>query len=277
MTDCITIVTFNRPLYLEKTLAGLKENDLTNIDIHFFQDGAINAFSGIRRGEEEDIRKCILLCEQSNLGEVHIREKNVGLAINQYEALQYALDLYENVLVLEDDVIPCPSAVSAWQKVIKQQELAFLCMRIRPPSRPSKENELLLTREELNFSFFATSKKGWADAKQIFEPAYNKYLKDIDYFQRSHEGILQHHRQIGSKAAGTGQDSIKYSSATKALLPSATFSLPRGKHIGEEGTNVHTVGIHDILSETEIKDYPFDRNSTAYKIIALENPDRYYS
>jgi hypothetical protein len=96
MLPPIIIISFNRPYFLEPTLASLKAqagSALNRRSIHLFQDGAVNRYSRIRSAEEDDINACRQLFQETfPEGRVHRSQENIGICENLYRAELFVFD-----------------------------------------------------------------------------------------------------------------------------------------------------------------------------------------
>ena len=84
------ILSFNRPHYATETLAR-QVGGLAGRQIHFFQDGAVNTYSGVRYATDEDIGECLRLREELLPESVlHFSEANLGICESFLRAETFA-------------------------------------------------------------------------------------------------------------------------------------------------------------------------------------------
>lgn len=108
MNIAVAVMTFDRPQYLERCINYLETcHDIGRVDWIFFQDGAVNKFSGERRADDTDITKSISLIKEANLPNKEIRTNahNMGNAIQTDKAYRLLNEKYEAVIRLEEDVL----------------------------------------------------------------------------------------------------------------------------------------------------------------------------
>jgi hypothetical protein len=99
----ILIVMFNRPDFVRLLLNRLEiiEPEIVRIYI-----------DGPRKNNEEDkrlISECLIMCKQINWTkdvEIKIEESNLGIRFGIPKAVSWALDEFDKVIVVEDDLIP---------------------------------------------------------------------------------------------------------------------------------------------------------------------------
>ena len=101
----IILLSLNRPAYLEQVLESLR-NQVPEIDerrIHLFQDGTVNAYSGIKKAEDWDVVECVTMFQKLfPKGRAHVSRKNIGICENFLRAEKFAfltLQCSKNVLM----------------------------------------------------------------------------------------------------------------------------------------------------------------------------------
>lgn len=107
----IGIISFNRPAYLRRVLAALEaQTERDAAEYWLFQDGAVNRFSGVPHGMQDNVDACRALFDRARLPNKHVKQwpDNVGPAINSLEALDTLSDNYARVILLEGDVVLSP-------------------------------------------------------------------------------------------------------------------------------------------------------------------------
>jgi len=105
---CIAIRSLNRPEYLKQCLESLEANTyLSGVDFHFFQDGAVNQFSGIRHATDEDIKASLKVFLDSKLPNktIFISSSNVGPIIRNKLQLGHVFPRYEYGVFIDNDLI----------------------------------------------------------------------------------------------------------------------------------------------------------------------------
>ncbi len=96
------LFTYNRPVHTQKVLYALSQNDVRPQKLIIFQDGMNSATDKKDWETVGEAIKNITWCET----EIHITEKNKGLANSIVQGIDYAFQTYDAVIVLEDDCVP---------------------------------------------------------------------------------------------------------------------------------------------------------------------------
>lgn len=102
------LYTYNRPVHTQKVLHALAQNDVKPQKLIIFQDGMKP--ETVQKDWElvGEIIKDVDWCET----EIHISEKNKGLANSIVQGIDYTFQLYDAIIVLEDDCVPHPKFMS---------------------------------------------------------------------------------------------------------------------------------------------------------------------
>lgn len=101
----IVLIVYNRPKHLLKTLKSLKKNSESKYsEIFIFSDGykADNLYD---RQKVFEVRKLIKKIGYFKKKHIFENKKNLGLKKNIINAINYVLNKYSKVIVLEDDII----------------------------------------------------------------------------------------------------------------------------------------------------------------------------
>jgi hypothetical protein len=110
----IFVMSFNRPDYLRAVLASLRAqtgSDIDGRDIYLFQDGAVNAVSGLRHATDEDIAASVAVFREAfPRGTVMEAPGNLGVALNFDRAETFGFETLgaESIVFLEDDMVLAP-------------------------------------------------------------------------------------------------------------------------------------------------------------------------
>jgi len=104
---CIAVRSLKRPEYLKQCLESLENNSDLNVDFFFFQDGAVNPFSGIRYATDEEIKASLKVFEDSKLPNktIFVSQYNLGPVIRNRLQLEYVFPLYEYGVLIDNDLI----------------------------------------------------------------------------------------------------------------------------------------------------------------------------
>ena len=193
----IGIISWNRPKYLKQLINSLENNNLKDCDFYLFQDGYTCKFTNKEVANPKNISDSIKVFHDSKLPNknYHIRDKNVSIAINQFEAMNFLSLHYNKFIFLENDVIVSPNFIAVMKKLLNQFEKDKRVACISPSFRlHCKPNKI---KENLNRLFF---KRGhfWAEAcwaekwikiTKEFIPYYN-IVKNSPYRKRD-EGAIK--------------------------------------------------------------------------------------
>jgi hypothetical protein len=69
----VGVISFNRPGYLRRVLASLEaQTQVDDAEYWLFQDGAVNRFSGVPHGKQEDVEACRALFDRARLPNKHV-------------------------------------------------------------------------------------------------------------------------------------------------------------------------------------------------------------
>lgn len=105
MNAPIALFVYNRPAHLRLTLEALRNAyGATDTPLYIFSDGS-------RTGSEVCVDAVRSLCNEVNgfaSVEVIRRESNIGLAANIIQGVTQLFNMYDNVVVLEDDLVVSP-------------------------------------------------------------------------------------------------------------------------------------------------------------------------
>ena len=244
----IAIFSFNRPNYLQKVLNSLKNNDLTNADLWFWQDGSVNMYSKKRYVDNDIIHQCIKQFEQTfPQTQYSIKWKtppewNVGPGIKQYLAGKKMFERYDRVLFLEDDMIISNDYVRLIQILLDQfasdRQVGTVQCAYKDYFHPTKEN-LHKVRKGwqggVHFWGYATWKDRWLDMEKWFVENYYPFIKDIDYRDRPINQIREMYKRRGIVEDVSSQDAAKKWGFHQQHPIRIVTGVRRAKYIGEKG------------------------------------------
>jgi len=242
----IGIVSFDRPQYLTQLLASLEvQVDMPTVEWHLFQDGAINKFSGREVGDRERVQEAIKAYLNARLpGEkfAHIRAANVGVGINQFEAYELMCRGYEQIVILEDDVVLSPY----WARLLP---ILFAELENRPDVFGFTTGfRRWCKREEVEqwLPQVATGRPHWwmigfVPARwERIKPHFMRYydlIKESDYGQLPHSKVTALFRAVGWDSQASSQDGGKDMAIMLAGMHRVRLTVNRGVSIGREGVH----------------------------------------
>jgi len=107
----VAIIAFDRPHYLRRLLASLEwQVEPGNVEYHLWVDGAVNFWSGRIAADGRNLQASLEVFERAKLPSKHIhaRTENYGIAVHQYKATNWMCANYDQVMMIEDDVVLSP-------------------------------------------------------------------------------------------------------------------------------------------------------------------------
>jgi len=120
----ISIMAWNRPYYLAQCLDSLKANDLTNCDVHLWQDGAVCHITGKQLTYDGLIDESVATFERAGLpnATVHSQERNIGCAAQRATLMPWMAERYRWFFCIDDDVVLSPHCVTLVRRALAQFE-----------------------------------------------------------------------------------------------------------------------------------------------------------
>ena len=240
----VGIISWNRPQYLKQLITSLEANDCSELDFHLFQDGAVCKFTNNQLTEPGKIVESIEVFYKSKLPNkhYHIRDKNVSIAINQFEAMRTLYENYSRFIFLENDVIVSPNFITIMKKLLEQYEKDKRVACISPNFRLfCKKEEVKQNIDKLTFfkgHFWAEA--CWSEKWKTIEKEYISYynlVKDKPYNKRDGEAIKNLFNSSGIKMPATSQDSGKDWAITKTGMKRVRLVVNRATGIGDWGVH----------------------------------------
>jgi len=242
----IVVMSFNRPGYLARVLESLKAQKpcLDERRIHLFQDGAINAYSGIEYANIQDISECVaVFCKHFPNGHVHFSKPNIGVCDNFLRAERFVFQELHAPFAyfFEDDLVLQPNYVSTLD-VLRRSFQAE--PRIGYFNAIGQYTAALETQEKNKNSIvgmghmwgFALRQSHWNNLQQLLAP-YHKLVCGQDYRKRPHQKIRDLFRQWGVSKQQTSQDSAKDIATNMLGCWRASTFFCLAEYIGEKGTH----------------------------------------
>jgi len=242
MKIAIGIISWNRPQYLKQLIKTLEANDCSGIDFHLFQDGSVCKFTGNKATEPNKITESIKIFHESKLPNKHshIRDKNVSVAINQFEAMNFLSSNYDKFIFLENDVIVSPNFILIMKRLLNQFEKDKRVACISPGLRLlCKEDKVKENLDRLVFKRGHFWAEGcWAEKWKIIEKEYLAYyniVKDGPYRKRDEMAIKNLFGNSSIKMITTSQDNGKDWAIIKTGMKRARLVVNRATGIGDWG------------------------------------------
>lgn len=245
-TPPIVVLSFNRPHYLAETLESLR-SQIPSLDerrIHLFQDGAVNAYSGIRYGDMRDISRCIaMFCKFFPQAHVHYSGRNIGICENFLRAERFVFEtlaapiayFFEDDLVLSRKYVETLDALRVSFRM--QPEIGCfnaLGMHLAPQADQERNKSKLITMGQR--WGFAMTKSHWIDIQPLLGPYY-RMVCHRDYRQRPHDQIRAWYDTWVEGETVTSQDRAKDLVALRLGRWQASTYVCLARYIGEVGTH----------------------------------------
>ncbi len=238
----VTILfTYNRPIHTWKVLKALSENDVKPQRLLIFQDGMKTETN---KDDWENVGKVIKdvdWCET----EIHISEKNKGLAESIIQGIDYAFQRNDAVIVLEDDCVPHPKYLSFMYACLNKYEKAARVYSIGGCPEPIDIDKAGDADAYFCGRFSSLGWGTWKDRWKEYERDYS-ILKRIKSHPDSRERLKIWGNDLESHLLGniTGQcDSWAVFWALKHIEKDACFLCPYESlitNIGFDGSGVHS-------------------------------------
>lgn len=242
----IILLSLNRPAYLEQVLESLR-NQVPEIDerrIHLFQDGAVNAYSGIRKAEDWDVVECVTMFQKLfPKGRAHVSRKNIGICENLLRAEKFAfltLDapfayFFEDDLVLSKNYIHTLDRLK--QSFAKQPRIAYFNAygSNEAPILQQEKNKHSIVKMDHMWGF-ALRQSHWKAMQPLLAPYY-EIVCGHDYRQRPHKVIREMFQDWGITKFATSQDSAKDIATNLLDCTRISTFVCLARYIGEFGTH----------------------------------------
>lgn len=239
----VGIISFDRPHYLARLVGSLEANLWREaVDFYLFQDGAVNVWSERVAGSGEGIRESVELFEGSTLGGAVVLQRvgNVGIAVNEYGALEHLVARHEWVLILEDDVVVSPYYLRLARVLFGQledrEEVGAFSLGFKKLCRL---DEMRANLDKIMYTCGHWWGDGlWASKWGRARPFYEEYMalvQECDYVARPHFEIRSLFMARGWPAMNTTQDAAKDMAISAAGMERVRAVVNRGISIGERG------------------------------------------
>ncbi len=242
----LIVLSFNRPQYLAAVLDSLSRQ-VPQVDprrIHLFQDGAVNAYSGIRYAEEGEVRKCVTVFRDIfPQGTTHVSAANVGICENFIHAENFAFVTLNAPFTyfFEDDLVLSQRYIATMDLLRRgfagETRIAYFnaCGRYQESVVAQEANKSAIV-DMGHMWGFALRQAHW----KAMQPMMSRYLKLVvgrDYRQRPNDDIRALFREWKYDKEATSQDSAKdiVTNALNCWRASTYVCLAR--YIGEQGTH----------------------------------------
>ncbi len=253
----IGITTCGRPSTFFQCLATLAANDLSDVDVHVYQDGTICHMTGEARA---DLRKneeshAIFLASAMPHKYWYQHELNIGYYLNRFGMLDFLAENYDAFLAIEDDVIVSTHMVTVIRQLVKQfgndprvglisPSQRMLC---RPEEREDNWDAVVLNEgATTRLCVEAMMAETWRAIKPNYA-AYGKIIGGVPYHD---VGISKNRGAVAAWARGLGSDVIEVSGDSGLYRAIRLLGKLRMFLVVNRATNIGDYGINctpDIL------------------------------
>jgi hypothetical protein len=243
----IAILAFNRPDYLDQTLRSLAaqaEESLAGREIHLFQDGMFNEFSGRSYGVEEmALNNLALFGRLFPSGHVHRQERNLGIALHFDFIERYLFESrsFEAAIFLEDDLMLNPLYLMVIDRMLAEtmSNESIGCVAAYGNRRATLAEQMLNPSKIVSMEnrwAFGLTKRQWL-CQRPFMDQYLAFISRMDYALRDHDKIIDWFISTGYLPSVTSQDGAKdvamYLSGAAKFMTYCCY----GKYIGKLGVH----------------------------------------
>lgn len=244
----VTVVfTYNRSRHTKQVLEALSKNTILPQKLYIFQDGLKETTNQEEWEAVSDVIKTVSWCDV----EIVISERNKGLANSIKSGVSKVLQLYDAVIVLEDDCVPHPQFMEYMIKALKKYEPYKQVYHIGASSEPVD------VEENGTDAYFMgrINSCGWGTWKDRWEQFCNDYTM-IAQIKRD-EHLYKWFKLWGEDTEGCVLGNIDGTSDSWAAFWALTVIMKKGycmapyesfiTNIGFDNTGVHSKDSQPVL------------------------------
>jgi len=247
----IGITTWRAPAYFQQCLDTLAHNDLTDVDVHVFQEGETCHMTGSQRTRPKEIAGNRAVFDKAVIPHKfwHQHEHNIGYYNNRFGMLDLLGGEYDGFLGIEDDVIMSAHCVAIVRRLVDQFRdnprvgLISPGMRLRCKTENADnywDAVLLNDGRTSRLCVTAMSAETWEAIKPNYQD-YGTIIASVPYHQIGKQHIRE---AVHLWAVSKGSDITEVSGDT-ALLRATLLAgrqrmfcvLNRATNIGDNGLN----------------------------------------
>ncbi len=218
----IVVMAFNRPEYLGETLRSLRAQEQVARglrEVHLFQDNGVNFVSGERYATDEEIAASVATFQEVfPEGQVHLSEKNIGVALNFDRAERYVFIErgFPSAMFFEDDMVLGPHYVETLQRMLDFAASPAAHGRVGYVAaygnhRATMETQRARQREIIEMGHawgYAVNREHWLKVREVIDP-YLQIVSECDYRKRPKSRIGGVHKSLGLATRALSQDAMK--------------------------------------------------------------------
>lgn len=253
----ITIISFDRPHYLERVCASLKaQRDFKFREdrVILAQDGAVSAITGRKAAREEDIEACVQVFRKYfPNGQILDYANNLGIAFNIRRAEQHVFETMDAPFgyFFEDDLELSPLYLSMMEEMRRsfrpEMRVAYWSAYGNHRQALAGPNVNLILMEHLwGFGLF---RDAWREIMKEMEQ-YFSIISGRDYVYRPLITLFGLMKSREYALESTSQDAFRALALAKLGYARVMTDVCFGRYIGEEGAH---------FSPTIFKERGFDR------------------
>jgi hypothetical protein len=170
----IALFVYNRPEHTRRTIEALRKNILADhSELIIFSDGAKNAAG---QAQVEAVRAYCATVTGFRTARVVCRERNYGLARSIVSGVTEVLQTYEQIIVLEDDLVTSPYFLQYMNEALElyapDDRVVSIHGYCYPIAEPLPDTFFLRGADCLGWG---TWKRGW----KVFEPDGRMLLREL--------------------------------------------------------------------------------------------------
>ncbi|QRM35617.1 hypothetical protein [Microvirga sp. VF16] len=247
----IGVMSFARPDFLEPVLASLRAQlgvDWSQREIFLFQDGAVNAYSQVRKAEDHLIDQSVELFKKYfPNGHVFRSEANIGVCENFLRAETHFFEVLKAdcAYFFEDDMVLAPQYLQVMDRLaaasIESRFVGYFAAygHLRASLQTQHQNAARIERIDHHWGF-GLVRSHWLELHQWLKPYYDLVVGK-EYRRRPTPEILAYFRSRGIPLGVSSQDDVKkIGTYMLGRIGINTFPV-LGKYIGNRGEHMNEV------------------------------------
>jgi hypothetical protein len=241
-------MSFNRPRYLRPVLESLNaqtRGSLEGREVHLFQDGAVNRYSGLRYAEDTEIWDSIELFKRYfPEGIVHHSQHNIGICESFKRAEEFAFleRGFECAYFFEDDLVLSPVYIDMMEALQRYAEtmgnIAYFAAYgdIYVPQEDLQKRRCELTTLDHHWAF-GLLRRHWLKINESIQDYY-RLVVGGDYARRDTPAIFASYRKYGGAPRASSQDARKAFACAQLGLWRANTVTSFSRYIGAAGLHM---------------------------------------
>ena len=237
----VALLSHNRPDYLKQVIDSIKQQTYQDgMDIHFFQDGCINAYSWRKTANQSDITKCLnMFKENFPSGKVYESKSNIGICENWRFAEHTMFNELNatEVLFLEDDLVLSKYYFETISNMFDEfrDDPSIGMFNAYGECKENKEPIRTTMKSMGHLWSYGTTKKSW-EQRQDFFNEYCELVEGTDYAFRPVKEIYELYDNYGANPlVAHSQDGAKCISMMLCGQIKISPSCNLAKYIGAQG------------------------------------------